>query len=126
MSLFSEHYYHRTIRKLRSAFGTLFNEIQLVRYNKDGTVELERKSVPIVYEQKEKYINRIMEDPNLTKSVQSNLPVISFVLDSLNLDYDRKINTLTSNRAPGTTGSLAVAPLFARIATERFSLKMIW
>ena len=57
--VFGNHFYHRITRKIVVAFGSLFNELQLVRYNKAGTTELERMLVPIVYAQKEKFYNRI-------------------------------------------------------------------
>ena len=41
------HFYNRTIRKVVVAFGTLFNDIMLVRYNKAGTTEYELFKVPL-------------------------------------------------------------------------------
>jgi hypothetical protein len=38
----NRHFYHRTIRKVVVAFGTLFNNIQLIRYTKDLSQEKER------------------------------------------------------------------------------------
>lgn len=88
-------FYNRTIRKLVVAFGTLFNEIQLVRYNQDNTEQKEIFKVPLVYGPKEKYLTRITADPDLTKSIAINVPRISFVLDSLEYDSSRKqISTL--------------------------------
>lgn len=74
--VFSNHFYHRITRKIVSAFGSLFNDIQLVRYNQAGTIELERLVVPIVYAQKEKFYSRIKQDPDLTKTIQVSLPRI--------------------------------------------------
>lgn len=104
MSLFGTHFYHRTIRKMRAAFGSLFNEIQLVRYKyvDNVPIELERKTVPLVHAQKEKYILRTQQDPDLTKSLQSNLPIITYWLSNLTPDYTRKLNTLIANRAVNT------------------------
>ena len=51
----SSHFYHRIIRKMVVAFGTLFNDIRLVRYNRAGTIEIERIIVPLQYAQKEKF-----------------------------------------------------------------------
>ena len=61
------HFYHRITRKMVVAFGTLFNNIRLVRYNKAGTQEIERINVPLQYSQKEKFYQRITQDPELTK-----------------------------------------------------------
>ena len=63
--MITNHFYNRTIRKIVVAFGTLFNEINLIRYNKAGNVEYERIKVPLVYASKEKFITRTTSDPTL-------------------------------------------------------------
>ena len=35
------HFYNRTIRKVVVGFGTLFNDIQLIRYTRDMATEVE-------------------------------------------------------------------------------------
>ena len=95
--VFGNHFYHRITRKIVVAFGSLFNDIQLVRYNKTGTTELERMLVPIVYAQKEKFYNRIKGDPNLLKSIQVSLPRISFEIVGVEYDPTRKQNSLIRN-----------------------------
>lgn len=88
------HFYNKTIRKVVVAFGSLFNDIQLIRYTKSGA-EKERQIVPMSYGPKEKYISRITSDPNLIKSIAINLPRMSFNLDGLSYDISRKqISTL--------------------------------
>jgi hypothetical protein len=66
----NSHFYNRTIRKVVVAFGTIFNDLLLVRYNKAGTVEHERMRVPLSYGAKEKYVTRLVSDPTLTKSIE--------------------------------------------------------
>lgn len=95
--VFGNHFYHRITRKMVVAFGSLFNDIQLVRYNKAGTTELERMLVPIVYAQKEKFYNGIKGDPNLLKSIQVSLPRISFEIVGVDYDPTRKQNSLIRN-----------------------------
>jgi hypothetical protein len=90
------HYYNRTIRKVVVAFGTLFNDIQVVRFTKNGTPQL-KMLVPLSYGAKEKYITRITSDPNLTKSVNTVVPRISFNLDGLTYDISRKKQTTLQN-----------------------------
>lgn len=94
-----QHFYHRITRKLVVAFGTMFNNIQLYRYNKAGTVEIERITVPLSYASKEKFYTRITQDPNLNREVQMTLPRMSFEMTSINYDPLRKtsmFNTLFS------------------------------
>ena len=59
-------FYHRTIRKVVVAFGTVFNDILLQRYNADGLTKREVFKVPLSYGAKEKYLTRITSDPTLT------------------------------------------------------------
>ena len=86
----NKHFYNRTIRKVVVAFGTMFNDIQLIRYTKDGSTAKEVFKVPLSYGPKEKYLTRIISDPNLTKSVSSVIPRMSFDLVSLSYDTTRK------------------------------------
>jgi hypothetical protein len=101
------HFYNRTIRKIVVAFGTLFNDIHLVRYNKAGTTAYEKFKVPLSYGAKEKYITRITSDPNLTKSVNVVVPRISFDLTGMSYDSGRKqVTTLRNFAANTSTGSI--------------------
>jgi hypothetical protein len=84
--------YHRIIRKMVVAFGNLFNEIKLSRYDEQGN-EVETFLVPIVYGGKEKYVSRLEGDPNLDKKVQVSLPIISFEMTNMSYDVSRKMNT---------------------------------
>lgn len=102
----NEHFYNRTIRKVVVAFGTVFNDILLVRYNKAGTKEYERTRVPLSYGAKEKYLTRITTDPTLTKSIATLVPRMSFDLVSLEYDSSRKFNTVNRNFAQGVDGSI--------------------
>jgi hypothetical protein len=102
--LSNPHFYNRTIRKVVVAFGTMFNDIELVRFQKDGTSK-ERFKVPLTYGPKEKYITRIKSDPNLTKSVSTVVPRISFNLNGLSYDSNRKQITTLQNFAKGSTNN---------------------
>jgi len=90
--------YNRMIRKITVAFGELFSNITLVRYNPDQT-EQERFVVPIDYATKELYVMRIQGDPNLDKKVQMTLPRMSYEMNGLTYDSTRKQNTNIQNFA---------------------------
>jgi hypothetical protein len=100
----NRHFYHRTIRKVVVAFGTLFNNIQLIRYTKDLSQEKERFRVPLSYGSKEKYITRLFADPNLIKSMSIVVPRISFELTGISYDPGRKqISTIRNFSANNST-----------------------
>ena len=99
-------FYHRTIRKIVVAFGTVFNAIILQRYTSDGTTKRTAFKVPLSYGAKEKYLTRITADPTLTKAVQTVIPRISFEMVSMSYDTGRKLNTLTQNFAANTATAI--------------------
>ena len=97
-------FYHRTIRKMVVVFGTMFNDLEIVRYTQAGA-QKEKLKVPLSYGPKERYLTQITSDPNLIKSVNSVIPRMSFNLDSLEYDSSRKqISTLQNFSAATNTG----------------------
>ena len=74
--------YNRIIRKMVVGFGNLFKDITLVRYNPDLS-EAQRTLVPIVYANKEMYVRRLQDDPNLDKKVSIVLPRMSFEMSGI-------------------------------------------
>ena len=100
----NSHFYNRTIRKVVVAFGTMFNDIQLIRYTKDGQTAKEVTKVPLSYGAKEKYLTRITSDPNLTKSIATIVPRMSFDLVGMEYDSSRKqMSTLQNFAANNAT-----------------------
>ena len=87
-------FYHRTIRKMVVVFGTLFNDLEIVRYTQAG-VPKEKWKVPLTYSPKERFLTAITSDPNLIKSINTVVPRMSFNLDSMEYDVNRKqVSTL--------------------------------
>ncbi len=90
-------FYNRTIRKIVVAFGTVFNDIYVVRYTKDGLTAKETFKVPLNWGAKEKYITRLTSDPSLTKSIATTVPRISFEMTGMSYDSSRKLPTTMRN-----------------------------
>ena len=97
------HFYNRTIRKIVVAFGTMFNDIHTVRYNKAGTIEYEKFKVPLNYGAKEKYLVRLASDPTLTKSIATTVPRMSFEMTGMSYDVSRKLPSTLRNFAAETS-----------------------
>lgn len=112
--LSNAHFYHRITRKLVVSFGTIFNNLKLYRYDKSGTTEIERINVPLSYATKEKFWQRITQDPNLTREVEMTLPRMSFELNSISYDPLRKtssfIKQFAVNTVDGGVTSVTSAP----------------
>ncbi len=97
-------FYHRTIRKYVTLFGSLFNDITYVRET-TGRIQKERQKCPIAYSPKEKFITRLRSDPTLTKSIATTLPRISFELVGMQYDESRKQQSTIRHRAQNTANN---------------------
>jgi hypothetical protein len=105
--LSNQHFYYQLTRKYVVAFGNLFNNITLLRRNKDTGVEIERMKVPLVYAHKEKYYARLQSDPDLQKAIQISLPRMSFEMLGLSYDPTRKQNSLLRTAKANTATRVA-------------------
>ena len=91
--MLGQQFYHETMRNVIVAFGTLFNNIHLVRKNNSGVITQSMK-VPLAYGAKQKFLARLTEDPNLTKSVAITLPRVGFEIGQISYDASRKLNKI--------------------------------
>lgn len=83
-------FYHGTIRKIVTAFGTLFNNIYIERV--DGAT-IKKIKIPLIYSGKEKFIYRLNFNTDKTQ-VQTILPRIGFNIISFTYDSERKKNSI--------------------------------
>ncbi len=89
--MLGQQFYHETMRKVVVAFGTIFNNIHLVRKDNSGAV-IQTMKVPLAYGPREKFLVRLREDADLTKQVAVTLPRIGFEIKNLTYDPARKLN----------------------------------
>ena len=89
--MLGQQFYHESIRKIIVAFGTTFNNIQLVRKDNDGNITQTMK-VPLAYGPRQKWLVRLNEDADLSKTVAVTLPRIGFEIQNLSYDSSRKLN----------------------------------
>ena len=101
--MLGQQFYHETVRKVVVAFGTMFNDIHLVRKDNDGNISQTMK-VPLAYGPRQKFLVRLREDADLTKQVAVTLPRIGFEITGLSYDPARKLNRVQQFRkVKGTT-----------------------
>ena len=74
------------------AFGTIFKDTTVVKYDANTRAELGRVTVPLEYAGKETYIQRLESDPVLQKGVQIVLPRMSFEMTGIKRDETRQIS----------------------------------
>ena len=89
--MLGQQFYHETMRNVIVAFGTLFNNIHLVRKNNSGVVTQTMK-VPLAYGPRQKWITRLDADANLDTKVAITLPRLGFEIQNLSYDPSRKLN----------------------------------
>lgn len=96
-----QHFYHQHIRKAIIAFGTIFNQITVKRFNADQEI-VQSIRVPLSYSPKNKFLARIAEVPTpTTQAAAIILPRMGFEITGLQYNPARKINLLTKNVAVG-------------------------
>ena len=84
-------FYHETVRNIIVGFGTLFNDIHVVRKNNSGAITQSMK-VPLAYGPKQKWLARIDQDAGLDSKVAITLPRMGFEIQNLTYDPARKLN----------------------------------
>ena len=89
--MLGQQFYHESIRKVIVSFGTMFNNISLVRKDNSGAA-IQAMKVPLAYGPREKFLVRLNEDADLTKQVAITLPRIGFEIKNLSYDPTRKLN----------------------------------
>ena len=102
-------YYHQTIRKYVAVFGTLFNDINVVRRDASDVIK-EQIKVPIAYSPRDRWILRLRRARGISgtdEAVAMSLPRMGFDLTGITYDGTRKLNTLgqvySANTAAGTS-----------------------
>ena len=105
--MLGQQFYHETIRKIVVAFGTMFNNIQLVRKDNDGNI-VQSMKVPLAYGPRQKFLVRLREDPDLTKQVAITLPRLGFEIRNLSYDPTRKLNRVQKFRKVKSSKSNAL------------------
>ena len=89
--MFSDPFYHSTLRKTVIAFGSLFDQLYVTRMQDGNEVKIK---VPILYSPKEKYVQRYKDSFNRDNkdatAVQIILPEIGYEIAEIAYDPSRK------------------------------------
>lgn len=104
---------HDQLKRYTIAFGSFFNNLQVVRDTADGTI-LQQLVVPLEYGPKERWLVRLTQDPNLDQAVGIILPRMTYELTSVAYDSSRKVNSL-NQLSYGTAGSNTLNRIWAGV-----------
>ena len=96
------YFYHEIIRKTIISFGTLFNDISIRHTKSDGTI-LDETKVGLSYGPMQKFLTKIQEQEQLTKSIAITLPRMSFEMTRIQYDATRKTGITQTFKAVDTT-----------------------
>lgn len=101
--MFGTHFYHQKIRKCVAIFGTLFNNLYVLRKNSSGKV-ISQIKVPLSYAPKRKYLDRIREQEDLVNDtkVAIKLPRMSFEITNFAYDASRQLTKTATFNTTGT------------------------
>jgi hypothetical protein len=98
--MFGTHFYHQKVRTCVAIFGKLFNNIYVVRPSS-------QLKVPLSYAPKQKYLERIRENPDLgaNSQVAIKLPRMSFEITSFAYDATRQLTKVSNFNTFGTSNA---------------------
>lgn len=90
-------FYFGSIKKLTGAFGQLFSNIKIQRFNEDGSID-KTISVPIRYSPGQKWLSaRNERDLDNKVRIRESLPRMGFEITGIQYDSTRQLNPLRNN-----------------------------
>ena len=96
------YFYHEIIRKTIISFGTLFNDVSIRHTKSDGSI-LDETKVGLSYGPMQKFLTKIQEQEQLTKSIAITLPRMSFEMTTIQYESTRKTGVTQTFKANDTT-----------------------
>jgi T4-like virus Myoviridae tail sheath stabiliser len=101
--MFGTYFYHQRIRTCVALFGAMFNNISIMRTNAEGD-SVSTIKVPLSYAPKRKYIERLLENPDLQNDtkVAIKLPRMSFEIISMTFDPTRQLSKVNQRILPNS------------------------
>jgi|TARA_Y100000992_G_scaffold32489_1_gene18235 hypothetical protein len=106
-----EYFYHEIMRRTIIGFGSLFNNIKIEHTNETDTTVSTLK-VPLAYSPTQKFLARLEQQADLSKSVQITLPRMSFEMTGLNYDPSRKSTTTQTFLSPVKSDKKKIAKTY--------------
>lgn len=95
------HFYNQTLKKSVSVFGTIFNNIRVVKH---GGVE---ERVPIAYGPRQKFLARLEQSSSRDEHIAIKVPRMSFEITDLSYDSTISLNKMNKLSYPSSDSSLS-------------------
>lgn len=103
--MFGGHFYHQRIRKAVAVFGSLFNNMNVIRKSASGDV-ISQVKVPLSYAPKRDFLARLdamVKGEEGERQIAVKLPRMSFEIVSMNYDATRQLPKMNACVKPGDT-----------------------
>ena len=88
--MFENHYYHESTRRMVSVFGSIFNDLEVVKKDSNGKI-LQKIKVPLSYAPRTKVLARLNEQTT-GPNIALKLPRISFEISSMDYDANARVS----------------------------------
>ena len=90
--MFGTHFYHKRVRTAVSVFGSMFNNLYVLRQNAQGEV-ISQVKVPLSYAPKRNFLDRLqqMTNEDAERRVAMKLPRMSFEITAMTYDSIRQL-----------------------------------
>lgn len=105
-------FYFGSMRKLAVAFGSIFDNIEIVRFDSNSN-PIKTIKVPLAYGPKQKWLQRIKQQSNSVTSLENKkinigmtLPRLAFEITGMQYDYTRQHNPRTKQSLANPDDSL--------------------
>lgn len=95
----NQYFYHASVRRYVSLFGTLFTDIYVKRQSADGTKQ-DIIKVPIRYGNGNMYMKVAQDETRDVKQISRILPAMAFELENIYKDVSRKTNPMNRIKNP--------------------------
>lgn len=123
--MFGNYFYNEHTRRAVSVFGTLFNNLHVVKTDGSGNA-LSRIKVPLSYGPREKFLSRIRNEERLNDpKLAIKLPRMSFEITSLSYDETTRLTRGTKYTIPGSTPGSKKTMFYPSTYTLEFELNII-
>jgi len=88
--MFENHFYHESTRRMVSVFGSMFNDLEVVKKDGSGKI-LQKIKVPLSYAPRQKVLARLNEQTT-GPNIALKLPRISFEIASMEYDANARVS----------------------------------
>jgi hypothetical protein len=110
--MFSQYFYHEHTRRAVAVFGTLFNDLYVIKRDGAGN-QLQQIKVPLSYGPRQKFLARIRQEEQLTDPrLAIKLPRMSFEITSISYDESTRLTRGTQYKIPSASDPFGARTMF--------------